>query len=293
MTTKETLMSINEQFAQRLTDENPFDFKSAIPMNGQTKREYGGINRFILSMFWKKDWDSSEFLTFKQISDRKGKVKKGEKASPVMFSTNIYTFEMDGQSKKITAFVDMEALAIIRQEFPLATIKDLKKKTPMITKHNVFNLSQTDGLFYEKPKPLTTPPLKLMENFHARGLKFDESKNGLTSYFNGVLTAPSFDLFKAENEHWPSVFKYAAMHLIEAEDFAERQLIASIASSFLCQLSGIESPVIETSAQTIEIWLKKLHESPYYLWRCAKNAQTVTDMVKDPFVEAKLFGGMK
>ena len=76
--TIDVLTSINEQFAQSLQDgNNPFMALAAAPMNENTKREYTGFNRLVLSYFMKeKAWESSGFMTFKQVADMGGESKK-------------------------------------------------------------------------------------------------------------------------------------------------------------------------------------------------------------------------
>ena len=63
--------------------------KGGYPQNGITKRRYEGVNFFLLSM---SDFISPYWLTYKQVEQLGGNVKKGEKSTQIVFwKMNEYT----------------------------------------------------------------------------------------------------------------------------------------------------------------------------------------------------------
>jgi len=92
----------------------------AIPMNGKSKKQYNGINFFLLQMY---GYSSPYWLTYKQVTELGGNVKKGEKGAMVVFwKLNEYTKTNE------------------------ATQKDEIKKVPILRYYNVFNLEQCENV---------------------------------------------------------------------------------------------------------------------------------------------------
>ena len=94
-----------------------------MPCNLVTKREYRGINVFMLSMM---GYTSPYFLSFKQIQALGGKVKKGEHGTPVVFWKwlDVTDKQKDGTNKA--------------------------KKIPFLRYYTVFNVDQTENIDAKK-----------------------------------------------------------------------------------------------------------------------------------------------
>jgi antirestriction protein ArdC len=92
----------------------------ANPMNGKSKKAYNGINFFLLQMY---GYSSPYWLTYKQVTELGGNVRKGEKGAMVVFwKLNEYTKTNE------------------------ATQKDEVKKVPILRYYNVFNLEQCENV---------------------------------------------------------------------------------------------------------------------------------------------------
>ena len=70
--------------------------QTPIPVSGVSKRPYRGINSLILAL---EGYRSPYWMTFKQIAAQGGRVRKGEKATTVVFSRWI-EIEEEGSDKK-------------------------------------------------------------------------------------------------------------------------------------------------------------------------------------------------
>jgi len=72
-------------------------WKNSAPRNGLTNRRYSGVNFFILSS---SGYADERWLTYKQVKQLGGDVKKGEKSRQIVF-WNILSKEQDGKKKNI------------------------------------------------------------------------------------------------------------------------------------------------------------------------------------------------
>ena len=73
-----------------------------LPMNMVTKKEYRGINMLYLSSFGYK---CPCWATFRQINDKKGKITKGEKGTPIIFWNWITIDSANGKDDKTIPFL--------------------------------------------------------------------------------------------------------------------------------------------------------------------------------------------
>lgn len=151
--TYEILNKINEEFAKNLTGSNPFEALGKIPMNYNTNKEYTKFNRLHLSLALKMfGFKTTKFLTFKQICEKGGAVKSGEKSFPIFFSSWSYKFVYMGKSFSLTAHSDDEAIELANKKMETSIIdkSHIKEKFCFTKYFNVFNLDQSEGLEYEE-----------------------------------------------------------------------------------------------------------------------------------------------
>ena len=102
--------------------------EAGLPKNLITGKNYRGINVWLLALL---NYAQNYFLTFKQVKDLGGSVKKGEKSQEVIFWKWL---EKEEKGK------DEE--------------KDKLKKVPMLRYYRVFNIEQCEGIPKEKIPPV-------------------------------------------------------------------------------------------------------------------------------------------
>lgn len=102
-------------------------YKDGPPMNATSENKYRGSNIFLLSL---APFSCNRWVTFKQAKSMGGKVRKGQKAWPVVFWR---FFEKKGKDGK-----------------PVLDTLGKPEKIPMLRYYMVFNLEQCDGI--EIPK---------------------------------------------------------------------------------------------------------------------------------------------
>src|SRR5208337_3394987 len=124
--------------------------------NAQTKRSYSGVNQLILSyLCLKYGYSFNRWLTFNQVKNLGGKVKRGEKSTIIVFSKVLNKVEVNSPSN------DEQAAEIsVSRKF-------------ILTYYNVFNVSQCEGLgesFY-------LPYIKTVNDFNTIDTAEDIIKN--------------------------------------------------------------------------------------------------------------------
>jgi antirestriction protein ArdC len=108
----------------------------AAPQNLASKRAYRGVNVFLLSAM---GFESPYWLTYRQAQERGGNVRKGERATPVVFWKTWERDETDDAGEVC------------------------KRRIPVLRYYNVFNVAQCDGIEAPPAPPVSRPFAPLAE----------------------------------------------------------------------------------------------------------------------------------
>jgi len=232
-------------------------WKGQKAINYVTRKEYKGINTLLLLY-------PGEYLTFKQVQDLKGKVKKGEKSSMIVYYNWI---------EKNTGNKDKNG-------------KDIIDSIPILRYYNVFHISQTEGI-ETKCQPYNTDKendtIEQAENIINNYIKRENIKlsiitGGDTACYipsNDEIVMPNINQFEGNNEYYSTLFHESVhstgnnnrlnriskqkFHQFGNQDYSKEELIAEIGSSILCNQIGIEIPqTFKNSVAYIQSWLKVL-----------------------------------
>ena len=111
--------------------KKPWNAESGMPKNLVSKKEYRGVNTFLLGC---QEYGSPYWLSFKQCQEKGGHVRKGEKSTIVVFW------------KWLDRVGDGE---------PDVADEPRNGKIPLLRYYNIFNLEQTEGI--EAPHSQGTP----------------------------------------------------------------------------------------------------------------------------------------
>ena len=211
----------------------PWNAQSGLPRNLLSKKPYRGINVFLLHAM---NYESPFWLTFRQAQELGGRVRKGEKACPVVF------WKQHEVEDKETGE---------------------KERIPMMRFYHVFNVAQVDGLknipaAVETPlNPLATPTKP--EEIVAFMPKRPEIKHGMRKAFysprEDIVAMPDRARFDKEAGYFTTLF-HELLHstghvsrlnrptLTESEGYGsnpycKEELIAEMGAAFLCGHAGI------------------------------------------------------
>jgi antirestriction protein ArdC len=284
----ELFSEIVASFVSRLeAGENPFKFGRQSPVNANTNNPYSGLNKLILSYYAALNgYKSNKWLTMKQVSTKKGKVTKGEKATPVFFFQDSYAVKVVKDGKETTVWSRKktieEAKAEVLGKKGVTSVISASKK--MVLKHYyVFNYEQTD-LVDENQIPVPEQPMALRQavSSHVRladGKTLFYSEQDDTIY--GALESFSSEaFFKAAIEATKT-----KKRLDRELEYPEEELVKLIGSSYLMGACSLSQSVIAPELATI--FISKLKASPNSLWKYARYADRAYGMISTWIEELK------
>jgi antirestriction protein ArdC len=254
-------------------------------------KPYRGINALLTAM---SGYSSPYWLTYKQAIELGANVRRGEKATPIIFWNWI---EKDKQGKD----------------------KDKKDVIPFIKQYSIFNVEQIEGLKIEPKKlgigvekKIDFKPIEKAESI----VKAYADGPDIRSVEQRAYYAPSADLVNMpKKESFSSVEEYYAVlfhelghstgharrlnrnsltqvNLFGSHDYSKEELVAEMTAAFLCGVSAISSDsLLDNRAAYIQNWLKVLRNNTKWLVEAAQSAQKAADLIQGIKPEKK--GGEK
>jgi antirestriction protein ArdC len=246
------------------------------PANLITQKEYRGLNVFTLAS---QGFSSRFWLTFNQASKLGGRIRKGEKSSPVIFWS-------------------------VGEEQETAT-QDGKKETSrpfLLRYYSVFNFSQTEGI--DIPASLlqetrTNDPIAACEQIVANMPNppaFQQSDKAWYSPSSDVVGMPARGLFHSSEEFYATEFHelgHSSGHPkrlhrenfdnpahFASESYSKEELIAEMTAAMLCGIAGIGQKTLENSAAYLKTWIARLKSDSRLLVSAASQAQKAADFIQ-------------
>lgn len=265
--------------------QKPWTHKTLIPRNGITKRRYSGINVFLLAnCFTNPNW-----MTFNQVKNAGGKVRKGEKGMPVIF----WKLMMKNESGKLVDFSNKD--------------EDRDKIIPILKYYHVFNAEQCDDLpesltKFETPTQLNEhEKLEAAENIVKRfeggpEIRFIEGNRAFYMPIVDRVQVPVIGQYKTAGEYYSTLFHelvHSTGHATRlsregvtdfdqfgSHKYAKEELVAEMGAAFLCAEAEI-TYTIDNSAAYIQSWMKVLKQSKnkQLLIQAASQAQKAADHI--------------
>lgn len=240
------------------------------PSNYMTRNPYHGINLLLTSLapFTHQYW-----LTFNQCRSLGGKVKKGEKSTPIIYFSR-KQFEEDGEDKSFS----------------------------FLKKYSIFNIEQTDlNIPKEEVKELGEfESIKACENI-VDGYKDGPSISHDTSiaYFDpklDVIRLPSKGSFKSNLGYYStlfhefghssgSIFRLARDGVTKPTKFksilySKEEIIAELCSSFLSASVGVTiDKEIKSSADYINSYISAFKNDPKLIVQASAQAQKACNYI--------------
>lgn len=224
-------------------------------INYVSREQYKGINTILLPY-------EGEYLSFKQVQDLKGQVKKGEKAHMIVF-WKMYDYETTNQEGELES-----------------------KRRPMLRYYNVFHLSQTTGIPSKATKVIPQNDNDIILNAQAisdnylsrENLKLNLISGSDRCYYSPLsdfISMPVLSQFNSSEEFYSTLFHemiHSTGHkkrLNRFEDeraaafgdhnYSKEELTAEIGAAFLNSTAGILSEkLFKNNIAYIQGWLKAL-----------------------------------
>ena len=255
--------------------EQPWSGGFSLPRNGSTHNFYSGINILILWMRQKKaGFTSSQWLTFNQAKALGGFVKKGEKATRILFYSPLKIEEKNESG-------------------------ELEEKTiPMLKTHSVFNLTQIESLeslveiergTVQRSEPEICEEAEKILKISGAKLSFDGGGLAFYNVETDSIHMPEKAMFKDqlgfygtllhELTHWTGAGTRLNRNLQTkgTTHYAAEELVAELGSSFLCAHVGLKYTA--QHASYIDSWLKVLREDKSAIFKAASQARVATEFL--------------
>ena len=253
--------------------KKPWTSISLMPKNLITGKNYRGVNVFLLHML---GYASPYFLSFKQVKELGGKVRKGEKSCPVVFWKIVEAKEDNPEQKGYA----------------------------MLRYYRVFNVEQCEGLPESKVPLIEIPkrehtPLEIAEQVLANMPNPPKIGYGrtLASYSPSMdsICLPCPEWFESREEFYGALWhecSHSTGHasrigrkaIMEpngfgSHDYSQEELVAEMSSAFLCGYCGILLCTERNSVAYLQGWLKRLKADPSMLVKAGCQAQKAFDYI--------------
>lgn len=237
--------------------------------NYVTRKNYSFLNQLLLDK-------SGYFLSFKQITAKGGKVKKGSKAHMVTFYKMLKIKEQDA-----------------------TTGEETMKTIPMLRYYNVFHQDDIEGIEFskinsrgelKKPQEIVTAylnreniPLKSFSVFGTAGYVPSEDS----------IEMPDITMFVSSEHYYASLFHEMIHSTLKKErcdrehgkkfgddKYSKEELVAEIGSAILCSMVGIDSEkLINNTTAYLQNWLGHLKGDKSMLISAAGKAEKAVNYI--------------
>lgn len=273
---KETSERISAAIIQQLQQgtipwRKPWSGSGFLPHNYYSRRSYRGINTLILGVAaMSKGYQSPAWTTYKAASEHGAQVRKGEKATQIVFwKPMIAQDKATGEDKR----------------FLIARL------------YSVFNTEQIDGIDWNPPdkEPIEIPDaLKMIVEGYQDPPTIQHSPQDRAFYQPSTdsITLPLIEQFTnlqgyAETichelvhstGHPKRCNRFEDGHVGHRQDYAKEELVAEIGASMLMQHAGIDVDMPQI-ASYVQSWLKALEDDHSLIIKAAQAAQKAVDHI--------------
>lgn len=245
-----------------------------------SRRAYSTLNQWLLG-------EPGEYLTFKQIQDLGGKIRKGEKSKMVVFYTKYEyktTDEKTGEEK-------LHCIPVLRY-------------------YNVFHINQTEGI---KSKVVpgevvvvesdTDADAVIAAYVERTGLKFQNDRPSAKAYYSpgtDTVVVPMKGQYDHIAEYYSTTFHELTHSTLKADrcdrkaenenaffgnaDYSREELVAEMGSAMLCSHCGVETErTFKNSVAYLQNWLLALKNDPKMIvWASSRAEKAARFILGEP-----------
>jgi len=252
----------------------PWTGREYLPMNAISKKRYHGINTFLLSI---SPFTDHRWLTLRQANELGGYIKRGERGSLVVFWKLLETTEQEQASKR---------------------------NIPLLRHYFVFNVEQTEGTGIQPVE--TTCQLDRIEVaeavIQAMPIPPKWKETGSSAYYlpsEDMIVLPPMNRFDSADHRYATAFHelgHATGHQSRldrpgvsgtirfgSEDYSREELVAELASAFVCAELGLDNSLIESSSSYINGWLDVLKRDNRAVIAASSQARNAADYILGRF----------
>ena len=248
-----------------------------------TGMRYSLLNQMLLGC------RSGEFVTFKEAQREGGYIKKGEKASMIVFWKFLDAAKRDDEGNVVHG----------------TDGKPVMESVPFLRYYNVFHIDQCEGIqprFEEDPTPgeyltLDDAADQIVKDYIQRSgvkLTIQHSDRAFYSPSSDSVTVPELAQYTSVSEYYSTFFHeltHSTGHASRlnrlskeasfgSELYSKEELIAELGAAFLVNHVGLETDgSFRNSAGYIQSWLKELKDDKRLIVSAAGKADKAVAMI--------------
>jgi antirestriction protein ArdC len=249
-----------------------------------TGKPYSVLNQILLGK-------PGEYLTFKQIQEKDGKIKKGAKANMVVFWKFLQKTKDDGKG------------GIVRDSNGLPVYDNI----PFLRYYNVYHIDDVEGIEKKHTKDVEqrdNKPIdeaqKVLEGYWQReGITVEHVKNSDRAYYrrsDDLIHLPEMGQFKSAEAYYDTAF-HESVHItghekrlnrlttglsaaFGGEDYSKEELCAEIGACSIMHQLGLETDkTFRNTASYIQSWLRALKNDKRMIVSAAGKAEKAVDLI--------------
>lgn len=239
--------------------------------NWVTQKPYSGINRWLL--------DDGEYLTFKQVQQYKGKIKKGAKTHICVFYKPIDIVDSEGN--------------------------DTGEKSFVLRYYNLFHINDVDGiqskyLNQTKENYSIEKCQAVIDNYINReNVKFEVVTGSGKAYYSpseDKIVLPGIGQFDNSEFYYATAFHEMAHSTghksrlnrfkgtknaaFGSKEYSKEELVAEIASASICSICDIDSnKLLDNATAYIGSWLTKLENDNNFILSASARAEKAMELI--------------
>ncbi|MFC5410835.1 ArdC family protein [Larkinella bovis] len=238
---------------------------------------YTGINTLILwNAASEQSFTSPYWMTFKQATEMKANVRKGEKGTQIVYADKFTREEEDANGEVKSSQI------------------------PFLKCYTVFNAAQFEGLFdgfYKTPEPVVAHQQERdpkLETFFAQ-TKADIYTGSKACYIQATdrIQMPPFESFETAMRYY-GVLAHEMCHWTKTparlnrdfgkkrygdEGYSKEELVAELGACFLAADLGFEPQPETHHAAYIQSWLQVLNNDKRFIFQAASHAQKAVEYI--------------
>ena len=272
--------------------KKPWGSNAQWPRNYFNHRMYRGFNAMILAFAF----DIPYYMTFKQVKELGGTVKKGSESTPVVYFDRVYRLKSTGER------ISAEKAASL----PIGSYTAV----PFLKYYNVFNVSQIDGIEFNFPKlpnndiPLLDACEDIVQGMRNRPKIYN---NGSEAYYSPPLdkiVLPVRSVFHTPEDYYATLFhelvhstghstrlnrkEIAERTRFGSSDYSKEELVAELGACYLLCHADCQTEIrIDNSAAYIQSWLTKLKDDPKFILEASGKAVKAVEYIVDANLTCK------
>jgi len=246
-------------------------WRTEMPANLVSKKEYRGINIFLLAC---QGYGSRYWVTYRQAQGLGGSVKKGEHGTQVVF-WKIGDFQKENEE---TGEIE-------------------NRKSILLRYYTVFNLELCQGIKSPKPAPVINPIERCESIVRSMPNPPGIEQDSRACYRPSIDTVgiPARSAFHSAEEYY-STFFHELTHStghpsrvsregimnhnpFGSDDYSKEELVAEMGAAMLCGVAGIASQTLDNSAAYLQTWINILRSDSRLIVSAASQAQKAADCI--------------